>query len=848
MAAYWIAKAARDGMGGLDLTNHRLASLPPGIGEAAPLQKLILDRNRLTTIPPDIGKLKNLYYLSIQDNPLIDIPKELGHISDACAILLDTRYLPKTMTAAYRAGIPNFLAYLRSLSDAEPNFEAKIIFVGDGNAGKTTCLERLATGLFRERNTTHGIEVRQISLPRKIKSQEISLLHDDTSASHEMIFNCWDFGGQDIYRVTHQCYYSQDAIYLLLWNPRDKARRQGLEDWLENIRLRVGVAARVVIIATHADEDRRGYRVDYDGLLNEYSSIIVGFLEIDSKTGLGFDGLINTITDEAARLPHVGDLVNRQWRFLRDDLLQHKPHISFDDFIRVCSRHKVREEEREPFLMWLHAIGRVLFFHDDLYLRNLIITEPEWLTKAMGCLVADRNTLERRGELPHNDLPRIWVCDESLHGRSHLTSYRREHLPYLLRLTERFDITYKIPYKEHLSLVGELVPEAVPENLPWRSRSDPVGGNVLSLVCKLPTVLPGLMPRLIVRTHRFTTGLHWTRGVYLEQNAQRDSAVLELVKPLELHLTVRSEESPTNMFDVLREHIEAVIKYHYKDIDPLFLIPCRTIDAGSFCDGTFMLRNLEKARAKRITKISCQSCFQEMNVDELFTGFKTSENDILQAIRNIEEKIGVAAGQAIIMRDLLRHISEIHEQVDCPRLFRMEAIDVSKWNPKNWLDQKYKLTLYCEHPECEHPCEEASYVIENARAWLKDVKPYIGYVGKAIRYGVPILAAGMGVMLGNALTISERSEIDLAKTFSGLSSKGKKDKEDKDYVPPPTGNERLDGAAFFEFRHMLLRLTADKYPKFGGLRRVRDTMGRYLWVCPRHDEEFYNPPLPTIGQ
>ena len=37
-----------------------------------------------------------------------------------------------------------------------------------------------------------------------------------------------------------------------------------------------------------------------------------------------------------------------------------------------------------------------------------------------------------------------------------------------------------------------------------------------------------------------------------------------------------------------------------------------------------------------------------------------------------------------------------------------------------------------------------------------------------------------------------------------------------------------------------------KTPKFGGLRRVRDIAGRYLWVCPKHDEEVYNPPLATI--
>jgi GTPase SAR1 family protein len=336
-----------------------------------------LDRNRLSSIPAEIGSIRKLRYLSVLENPLTDIPREIGQLSDSTVILLDVSRLPSTMAAAYRAGIPSFLAYLRSLSGARPHYEAKVVFIGDGNAGKTTCLERLITGTFVERPTTHGVEVKHLSVN-----------HPNPKIKGEIYLNCWDFGGQDIYRITHQFFYSPDAIYVLAWNPRDKARRQGIEIWLEGIRLRLGSRARVLIVATHADDDQRAYRIDYDGLKEDFGDIIVDAIEVDSLSGKGFQDLLRLISEEAAHLPHVGDRINTQWLSLKDEILRHKPQISLESYGRIRSSHRIAKDQEEAVLVWLHAIGRVLYFSGDLYLRNFIVTEPEWLTKAMALIAA----------------------------------------------------------------------------------------------------------------------------------------------------------------------------------------------------------------------------------------------------------------------------------------------------------------------------------------------------------------------------------------------------------------------------------------------------------------------------
>ena len=55
-----------------------------------------------------------------------------------------------------------------------------------------------------------------------------------------MTVRAWDFGGQEVYRITHQFFFSQRALYLVVWKPREGQEQNEVEGWLRRIRLRVG--------------------------------------------------------------------------------------------------------------------------------------------------------------------------------------------------------------------------------------------------------------------------------------------------------------------------------------------------------------------------------------------------------------------------------------------------------------------------------------------------------------------------------------------------------------------------------------------------------------------------------
>jgi GTPase SAR1 family protein len=67
--------------------------------------------------------------------------------------------------------------------------------VGEGAVGKTTLLKALTGGKPREKEpTTHGVS---------IDFHSLQVPHPDKEHVHIQL-NAWDFGGQEVYRVTHQ--------------------------------------------------------------------------------------------------------------------------------------------------------------------------------------------------------------------------------------------------------------------------------------------------------------------------------------------------------------------------------------------------------------------------------------------------------------------------------------------------------------------------------------------------------------------------------------------------------------------------------------------------------------------
>jgi len=159
--------------------------------------------------------------------------------------------------------------------------------------------------------------------------------------------HAWDFGGQEVYRITHQFFYSHGSLYLVIWKPREGSEQGEVEGWLRRIRLKVAGGGRAFVVATHCAGERRP-DLDYPSLWREFPSLLAGHFEVDNSTGEGIAGLRDAIAAELAGLSRVGlpgfpgQAVSPQWIAAREEILALAatvPQIGFERFEAVCRSH-----------------------------------------------------------------------------------------------------------------------------------------------------------------------------------------------------------------------------------------------------------------------------------------------------------------------------------------------------------------------------------------------------------------------------------------------------------------------------------------------------------------------------
>jgi internalin A len=831
----------------LNLDDNQLTALPPEIGQLTNLQTLNLDRDQLTALPPEIGQLTNLQTLNLDDNQLTALPRELADLlSKGLKLGLRGNPLNEPIPELIGRGSDALATYLRSLDDAIEQYEAKVLLVGEGNVGKTSLIAALRHAPFvQERPTTHGIEI-----------QPLSVRHPDLDA--DMTIRVWDFGGQEVYRISHQFFFSKRALYLVVWKAREGQEQNEVEGWLRRIRLRVSRDARALVVATHCDERRP--ELDYPHLEQIFPKLLVGQYEVDNRTGRGIPELREGIAEEAARLPQMGQLISLRWIAARDEILaraETEPQIPYEQFAEACQRHNLDKDETATLAELMHDLGQIVYYGEDDGLRDFVVLNPEWLTKAISHVLEDKPTRQSDGVLDHARLAEIW------RDRPDGFAYPAPYHPYFLRLMEKFDISYRLEDDEYRSLVAQLVPYDRPDDLPWSTGTPPSDGTRrLALVCQLSESVPGLISWLTVRHHRASTGKYWRSGVFLRHpiTTYASEALIELRTQDQLAVDVRAP-SPDLFFNVLRDSVEDLITRRWPGLSYQLLIPCPTRDAdGLSCRGQFPLDGLLRYRERGGTHYPCLQCSTDHDLSELLTGFAQPDVPLQLELERLHDEVadvggrvnlvagginrleGYAAETADSMRRVLRAVGS--EITDCPCLFTLTPENPAGSRRLKFYQRHYRLLLWCEHPGHWHPWLPASYSLDQPRNWLIKIGPYATIVLKALQLVVPIAASVANVVLTEEQLEHAQNELQLmtalVTVIPDITIHDQPEliaRESVSQLTPAQGQAaRMLRVLLFEHDHMRA---------FGGLRRVQAPSGDFLWVCADHYPD-YDPGLPSI--
>lgn len=272
-----------------------IGEIPDVIRDCMNLEVLGADDCHLVTVPQWIGNLRMLKRLYLAKNQISDLPPSLASLNLLQDLDLAHNPLDPELEAANKESLDALKHYLRAKTEAQVVLnEAKLILIGEGNVGKSSLLGALRGDPWVDkRPTTHGVEIK----PVKVR---------DSESNKEIDLNAWDFGGQPLYRPTHQLFFTSPAVYLVVWEPRLGADQCCVNEWIKLVRNRAydetrpGDHPRILIVATHGGPKERRDHIDQEAVRKQFGNLIVGFHQVDSLTAEGIEELKQVIARAAS--------------------------------------------------------------------------------------------------------------------------------------------------------------------------------------------------------------------------------------------------------------------------------------------------------------------------------------------------------------------------------------------------------------------------------------------------------------------------------------------------------------------------------------------------------------------
>ncbi len=824
------------------------------------MQTLFLKGNQLTALPESLGQLEQLDNLYLSRNPL-----------------------NPELAAAYDEGVDAVKAYLRTqVADKIILREAKLIIVGEGEVGKTCLMDALEGKPWAEHDTTHGIDIRSIPVV-------------DPESGEEITLNGWDFGGQRVYRPTHQLFFTAPAVYLVVWKPREGSQQGLVKEWIKLIKHREP-DAKILVVATHAGPQQRQPDIDRQELWDLFGKdTVVDFFHVDSKPDehdqrRGIEELKRAIARVAADLPETTRSIPRSWQDARKSLAQTKAaHLPLDDVLKLCGEHKMDDAEARLFVAVSRRLGHLIHYEHDPVLQDIVVLKPDWLATAISFVLDDKSTSDAHGLVSSARLNQLWNDP----AREEEERYPENVHEIFVRLMERFDLSYKVaelPAKGDqgsTSLIAQLVPDTRPESDLQREWPPPVasGDTEQVQICRIvdaksgqSAAAEGLFYQLIVRLHKHSLGrvhhddsVHWQRGLILEDH-YNGRALLEHVGT-DLSITVRAPY-PEGFLAMLTSEVKYLVESFWEGLRCDVMVPC--IDpCGNNSPGTglFEVGKLIDSKRKRRQDYPCPVCNEWQTIDSLLRNAPSAQpvaaetlfaeyTEVMQQLASLRQLLVSYGDQALGRFDrldandkaLLSKVDDAFtgmmtaltdEAKEGPRLFSLVPVRRRNFNPKKWTSTEFQLTLWCEHSRLPLPSlngpngDKGVYKLELTRKWFKQAAPFLKVMIGTLGLVLPVASAGAKLALDEAAFKAIENQLNFGKTVIDASLKGSEkvtdwlDSGDSTSLEEGEGI-RAKGATLRELQALL----KERDPGFGGLVRVTNKRREFLWVHPRFEGEY----------
>ncbi|MCC3427757.1 MAG: leucine-rich repeat domain-containing protein [Microcoleus sp. PH2017_01_SCD_O_A] len=608
----------------LYLSSNQIAEIPEALGQLSNLTHLYLSNNRIVKIPEALGQLSNLTELDLTNNQIAEIPESLRKMDKLQKLDLRGNPIPippeilgKNKLSGNPRDVRNILDFYFQTRDpnaTEELNEAKLLIVGEGEAGKTTLANKLLNPNYelKEREpSTEGIDVMRWEFPQP--------------NGKPFRVHLWDFGGQEIYHATHQFFLTERSLYVLLVDNR--RQNPNLCYWLSIIEL-LSKGSPVFLVQNEKQDIRceislSQQRRDFRNLEKDFPTNLA--------TNRGLADLQRALQNRIATLEHISTPIPKRWanvRYVLENYSQRQTHIEVGEFFNICVSQGFKKSDKTAMLSlskYLHDLGIILHFQKDPILKNIVILRPELATNAVYKLIGNKKVTDN-GEVTDNaeiiancgyftreNLKQIWGD----------TQYRDLH-DELLHLMKHFKLCYEIPSKPRQYIAPQLLPLETPD-YEWDDSDN------LILRYEYDFMPKGIITRFIVEMHlliyrpqsdlpKGRGDIVWRDGVILADNYAK-AEVIENYHQREIRIRV-SGNHKKSLLDRIRHELWKIHATYDDRLKYQEFIPCNCSECkGSQDPHLYDFEKLRRRLANHRYEVECEKSYQMVQVRRLMEDF-----------------------------------------------------------------------------------------------------------------------------------------------------------------------------------------------------------------------------------
>ena len=537
----------------LYLSNTLLASLE-GVALPENLEVLDLSYTQMTTLPDTIKDLKNLKVLDLSWLKLKELPdwlpelglpftrKEFG--DGICLHGTTVEGVDMSIFDQSQEAILRWFEARKKQDDAPLN-EIKVVFLGNGDVGKTHTIARLMRNDEKPDESFTGESTPGIAIAHKsyrIDGQDIQV-------------HFWDFGGQDVLFPMHRMFMTERTIYVVMVDARNESRGSTAREWLDTVNSFASNAP--VMLVVNKTDQNPGATLDERGLRDAYPNL-EDIIFMSAKK-LGKQAFHKTFTAKLLALIHASEWPKKtwpkNWKRVKDALRDMKtPYINSQKYAEIC-RDCSAEEDGGTVLQWCNDLG-VCFCRQDDELQDYVILNPNWITNAIYTIIFNKQKSVCNGLISQKEIFQILKSGNSRKVHRDIV-YSWGDMTYILDVVRKFDLSYPVDRE------NEFFPNLCSENSTAVVQEYASKGDTLEFHMKFDFLPNNVLHRLMVDCHReLDFDNVWLTGARFCQPDTGLSAVVKIEeKEKVLKLYVRSDNplhAPNTYLSVIVGSIDRI--------------------------------------------------------------------------------------------------------------------------------------------------------------------------------------------------------------------------------------------------------------------------------------------------